>query len=636
MLRLKNLLIIVWLLPSLAYSSTLSEQRNFFLQAEKNMRQGKYEAFLSDASQLSDYPLYPYLQYQWLQNNLHETEQIKTFLNAHIDTYHANKLRKKWLNDLAKHQQWREYIKQYRADGDLSGECLFYWAHYQIGDTELALTETRRLWTLNNLSAEACKPLFLRFLLSPYATPELIWQGFEQALAANDNPLAKQLHGLLPIQQQPIAERWLRINQNPSLILENSFLPLNHPQAGHLFSYGIGKMIPFDIDKALMVWDRRPREWAIARQDVLNIERKLSLVLAYRYDGRAFQRLMNFTDPDDDVNEWRVRVALKEQNWRHVAQALTRLSNEQKQQPAWRYWQARCLQALGHPEPALQQYRQLANERNFYGLLAATQVNASYMPANRPIIPSPSQMNELLKRPEFQAIRELKYFDRGLDARRLWLFAIDKLDKEQLKIAAKLAEQWQWDQLAIITLAKADYWDDLILRFPIRYPELIGQISDRLQLYPSAILALIRQESLFYEQAYSPAGAIGLMQLLPETARLMARKLNEAPPSSPMLFNAALNLRYGSHYFKQLLERFNHHFVLAIAAYNAGPNRVDKWLPTEQSLPADIWIETIPYHETRKYVANVLFYTLIYQLRTEDNNMPELKNLLATVQGTKN
>jgi len=157
------------------------------------------------------------------------------------------------------------------------------------------------------------------------------------------------------------------------------------------------------------------------------------------------------------------------------------------------------------------------------------------------------------------------------------------------------------------------------LRFPVTYLSQVQSNADRQELDPAIIFGLIRQESMLDQNARSAVGARGLMQIMPETGQQIARTLNEPWQAESSLFNPDVNIKYGAFYYKQLLNRFNGHFALATAAYNAGPNRVSKWLPNDRSVPADVWIETIPFKETRKYVTSVLSYAIIYQQRIRRN-----------------
>ena len=213
--------------------------------------------------------------------------------------------------------------------------------------------------------------------------------------------------------------------------------------------------------------------------------------------------------------------------------------------------------------------------------------------------------------------------DKKNEAKLQWWHASRHLDKKEILVAAKLAQRWQWDEIAIFTIAKAKYWDDVEVRFPLSYTDKIHENSEQNNLNPVIVYGLIRRESAFNEKATSPTGARGLMQIMPRTGRDIARRLNERWGGKNSLYNPVTNIRYGSYYYQKLLTQFDGHYALALAAYNAGPERVKKWLPEDKAIPADIWIETIPYRETRDYVASVLAYALIYQQRSQTGDPDE-------------
>jgi soluble lytic murein transglycosylase len=260
--------------------------------------------------------------------------------------------------------------------------------------------------------------------------------------------------------------------------------------------------------------------------------------------------------------------------------------------------------------------------------MAADAVNKSYSFTDRPVFLARNVLETLVQKTDFKVMQELTILNREAEAKRQWWFTIKKLPKEQLLIAAKLAQQWQWYQVAIITLVKADYWDDLALRFPLNYLSQVQNNAYLQNLDPAIIFGLIRQESMLDKNARSAVGARGLMQIMPETGQQIARTLNEPWQEESSLFNPDVNIRFGAFYYKQLLSRFDGHFALATAAYNAGPNRVVNWLPNDRSVPADVWIETIPFKETRKYVTSVLSYAIIYQQRIQRNALKITRLLL--------
>lgn len=633
-----NIILLVCCLAFLSVAGcgkTLDQQRKLFLQAQKQLQKNDTRAFLALSSSLEGYPLYPYLQYQWLKDNLQKTDQIRAFLSAYKDSYYAGALRSKWLDYLAKQERWHEFTQHYQTTDNIARECLFYWAHYKAGDKQLALAEAKRLWMTGNTQPKSCDSLFFALIMSPTFSNDLLWQRFELALAKDNIDLANYLRGLLNKAEQPSADTWMRVHETPAVIGHDDFWASNDPQTGRLFAHGIERMAKINLDSALAAWDGRKKTLVIDPKITQQIEQKLALALAYKHDSRAYGKLIQLPANDEKVRAWTIRAALQEQNWQHVAQALKNLSAQELMMPVWQYWSARTQEAIGNQEIAQLTYAKLADDRSFYGFLAADRINKPYHIADAPVPYTENELDNLAATPDFAVIREFNALNLKTEARRQWFFAIGKLSPRQLMIAAKLAQNWQWDQLAIITLVKAEYWDDISLRFPVRYAGIVNSNASRLHLDPAIIFALIRQESMLDSGALSPVGARGLMQITPATGRHIASKLGELWQSEALLFNPDLNIRYGSAYYRQLLDRFNGHFALATAAYNAGPNRIIKWLPTDKSAPADVWIETIPYEETRKYVTKVLSYALIYQYRMQKNAL-KIKNLLDDVKSTKN
>ena len=600
------------------FSNTLEQQRQAFLLAEKLAVQGNQSAFLSVSATLADYPLYPYLQYQWLKNNLSETDKILGFLLVYKDSRYADLLRADWLNYLANNERWPEFIKHYQASDNTALECRFYWANYKVGNQELALNAAKRLWAVGDRQPEECDALFSVLAISPVFTTDLIWQRFELALKKDNKALANYILRFLNEPDQATAEFWLQVHKKPALI-EGGLLMGADDLYGRIFAHGVGRLAQADLDSALGLWDSRKRNFVINNQTTQQLEHRLALALARARDNRAYDRLNQLVAVDADVREWKVRAALFEQNWQHVAEALAGLTPEEQQTPQWQYWQARSLIETGNVLQGWAIFNQLAQDRSYYGFMAADAVNKPYNLADKPVVIMGDALEKLAQTTDFKAIQELEILSRDAEAKRQWWFTLKKLPKEQILLAAKLAQLWQWDQVAIMTLVKADYWDDLALRFPLGYLDQVQSNADWQQLDPAIIFGLIRQESMLDKNAKSAVGARGLMQIMPETGQQIARNLNEPWQTENSLFNPDINIKYGAFYYKQLLNRFDGHFALAAAAYNAGPSRVVKWLPYDKPVAADVWIETIPFKETRKYVTSVLSYAIIYQQRLQRN-----------------
>jgi soluble lytic murein transglycosylase len=604
-------------------------ERSDFVLAEQAVERGDAAVFQALADTLADYPLYPYLLYQWLKKDLGRADKVRAFLDAYKNTRYAPLLREKWLKSMAAQNQWQAYVENYVADGNAALECLYHWARLQTGFQEQALLNAKRLWMSGRSQPGECEPLFAELAKSALMSREMLWQRFEMALKENHRQLAESLASRLTGPDRDAAELWLKVDKTPELIVGLKNRPGNDVSA-RIFAHGIDRIAKSDPDRAVQVWDAEKKDLPLEERLKLTIERRLALALAFHRKAGAYDRLTGLNAYDGEVREWRVRAALFEQNWEHIAAAVAGLTLEELKEARWQYWQARVFAAAGHSEEARSLYLQAAKDRSFYGFLAADAVSQPYRLANTPVPLAANALAELAAEKDFQAVIELRALNRDMEAQRQWWFAVGKLPPEQRAQAAKLAESWGWHPIAIKTLAKADYWDDLALRFPVGYLEQVQEHAFRQHLDPAVVLGLIRQESMLDSRAESPVGALGLMQVMPKTGRQIAREIQQNLATDSSLFDPDVNIQLGSYYFKKLLQRFNGQVALAAAAYNAGPARVTKWLPSAGAMPADIWIESIPFRETRKYVAAVLSYVIIYQHRLDKPGL-KLTDLMPAV-----
>jgi len=291
------------------------------------------------------------------------------------------------------------------------------------------------------------------------------------------------------------------------------------------------------------------------------------------------------------------------------------LSEQSKNDHAWRYWQARALAATGKQQQADAIYLALSQYRDYYGFLAAEQINKPYHISSQKLSVPEQTLQQIQQQAVWQRAKELFYLARTAEANREWELATENLKQAELLIVAEMLHRWGWHNRAIATLGLAEAWDYLTLRFPLPYRHLVTNFASHYNLDPAWIYAVIRQESLFQSDARSGAGAQGLMQIMPATARKIARELGAHNHSTAVLSRPEHSIRYGSYYLQQNLNKLQNNLTLATAAYNAGPGRIKEWLPgkDKDSLPADIWVELIPFAETRKYVKRVLEYSAVYE-----------------------
>jgi len=631
-IRFFLLIILLSIFPcqSATSSRALTAMRQSFLQAEKYIKQNREDDYFTLSDTLKDYPLYPYLHYQWLATHLDDDVAVLRYLHEYPQTRYAALLHNKWLTKLGKDQNWLTFVKHYSNSDSQALRCYYAQAQYHMGQQHLALETAKELWLSGKPQASSCDVLFDWLITSTDFDQQWVWQRFEAALSFNNPLLAREILPQLPKAERKTAELWLKLHNRPEQIRASSKWKRHRPKAGLMLAHAIKRWSDSNVHAALKVWDAQKNRFTIPKDVVADTEKRLAMELAFKRDKKAYPRLVKFAGNDPSAQEWRVRAALARQNWHDVLAAVDMLESNLQQQEKWQYWRARALAATGKANDAQAIFTKLATQRSFYGFIAADHTHSEIALNDHSIDATTEELDTLQTGSEFQAVRELLAIDRRAEATRQWWHAISELDAKQLTVAAKLAQQWQWPSMAIFTVAKADDWDDVDLRFPLIYSALIQNYADQQQLDPALIYGLIRQESAFDDFAGSAAGAIGLMQLMPSTAKQIAQELKQAWNNDFNLLNPAFNIKYGSTYFKKVLTDFNGHYPLAIAAYNAGPYRVKQWLP-KKALPADIWIETLPYKETRGYVSSVIMYTLIYQKRLSRNTL-KISDLMLEVE----
>lgn len=603
---------------SQATADGFEAQRELYAQAEKALRHNDTARFTALSRQLRDYPLHPYLEYRALRARLAQASpnEVAAFLQQHADTPLAGLLRGRWLDHLAQRRRWTTYLDFYQPTTNVSRRCHRLNALIETGQRDKAMPEVAPLWLHGESQPKACDPVFAAWTDAGLRTDDLIWQRVELAMAEGEWRLARYLGGLLPAAERTWVERWIGLHTKPARAAEFERFATAHPYREKMLAHAVRRLARWDGSEALALWqDLRPR-FPFTDDERNRTERYLlrNLVRVAEEPAYAF---IGQVDVGTDVlaHEARIRAALLHEDWPRVLCWITALPADESDSERWRYWRARALAGTGRAFEADALFDALALERSFYGFLAADHIGEDYylLHADTPV--DPRVLTELRSTPAMQRARELFLLGRYTEANREWRWATRGLDNEALRAAAKLAETKGWHDRAIFTLARTGYWDDLELRFPLEHATLVDLNAQRHGIDNAWVFAVMRQESAFMANARSHAGAMGLMQLMPATARNVARTvLKRKPPRRSELFKPDTNIALGSAYLGQMKDKLGNSAVLATAAYNAGPHRVARWLP-ERILPADIWIELVPFRETRGYLQRVLAYTVIYEKR---------------------
>lgn len=604
--------------------------RRDFVEAEASLKRGDRDRYLKLRRELSDYPLLPYLELADLRSRLGSVDELEVdnFLDRFDDTPAGDSLRAAWLDRLAENQRWNAFLRYYRPEGSAARKCQWLQALLASGRDATVWPEVPALWLTGHSQPNECDPVFAAWRKRGRLTATLVWERISLAMAADNLALAEYLTRYLEPDDQTWANRWLQADREPQVVLAQEY-STPHPWRDRILSHAVQTLARRAPSEASILWAELRRRFELDPNVEIQVERSLALAANWRsFDGSLadFDRV-NPCRNDRPWLESRLRTALGSRAWNQALAWIDELPDEVRDLEAWRYWKARSLEELGQPEEAATIYRNLAGERTYYGFLSADRAGQPYRRNERPLRPTESELAKVAALPGARRSYELLQLNRIGPARREWAHLVNKLEPAQITVAAKLAHLWEWPDRAIFTLARAEYWDDLEVRFPLLYRGLISQAAGSQNLDAAWLYAIIRQESAFIEDARSGAGALGLMQLLPATARQLAPA--RARLSTRDILAPDTNIRLGASYLSKLDTDFDRHPVLATASYNAGPRRVREWLP-EGRLPADLWIETIPYPETREYVRRVLAYRIIYRDRLE---LPaiRLKDLLPAV-----
>ncbi len=324
---------------------------------------------------------------------------------------------------------------------------------------------------------------------------------------------------------------------------------------------------------------------------------------------------------DEHALGWEIRAAIYQQRWPLVLDAVNRLPADIAGDEEWRYWKARALAADRAQSAGRAIYARLATHRSYHGYLAADAIGRHYSFNEQSVPDNPSALARVEADPALARAHELHELGMRSYAYLEWKNLTAHLNSAELAQAAKLAYQWQWYARAITTLAKADYWDDLDIRYPTPFAGAVRQAANNNGLDPAYVFAIMRTESLFQPTVRSPVGARGLMQLMPGTADHLARAMGQAAPSPHDLNDPATNIGFGARYLHDMMADWSGNIALATASYNAGPRKIVQWLP-DNDMPADIWIANIPYTETRHYVQRAMSHMTVFQHRLSESVVP--------------
>jgi peptidoglycan lytic transglycosylase len=601
---------------------------------------GAYDAYRAgDPDRLERYAkalkgnvLEPWSDYWRLQLRIADAApaDIQRYLEQQAGTYLGDQLRGDWLKELARRGEWRAFDRAFGplVQDDLEIRCDAWRARLARGDAQASI-EARAVWLELHELPEGCEQLVGVLLARGAVDPELIWQRARLQIYYGYVTAARRSLEDLPAAARP-GERLLgQAITAPKALLARAPRDLAPRAAREVLVFALLRLARSDLDAAAKAL-RDGAGARLPREDQEFLWARLATLAAFEHREEALDwyALAGDAPFDDTQLAWKARAALLAGRWQAVLDAIKPMSPQARLDLAWTYWSGRALAALGDAQGAREQYLRIAGQPLYYSVLATEELGGEAS------IPLPyheateADVEEVGSNPELK--RALELFRLGLraEATREWMFAVSRMGDRRLLAAAELARRAQVYDRVIGTAGRTELLHDYRMRYLAPYHEVFREHAAAYGLEEAWVLGTVRQESRFIAEARSGAGATGLMQLLPHTARWMARRIGYKGYSPNRVAEVEINVTLGARYLQHMLERTGS-AVLASTAYNAGLNRALRWQPA-RALEGAIYVEAIPFDETREYVKRVMANTVHYALLLEGQSKP-LKERLGLI-----
>lgn len=605
--------------PALSSAEPLASERQDYGDAIQAIDKGSWTEYEQLRPGLDEYPLAIYLDYFQLSKQPQKVRptEARRFISLSEDSPLPNRFLAIYLRKAGKDRRWDDFLQVMPEEpNSIELKCYYFRAKLAAGDELAAWEGAQRLWVHGESRPKQCDPLFAAWLKAGQLSDQVVWARMLEAFKAREGSLLRYIAKKSSDKLAPWSDKLLAVYKKPEKMRSQS-LPRDSAYSADIASSGLVYLARYSPEKALTYWEQYQQELGFSAAQVQQVEAAIALRSLFAkteahkpWLQEALTRL-----EDDKLVELRLRWALAEQDFPALEATLPLLSEEKRGDATWRYWQAMAMEQRGDSAAAALLLQSLAQERGYYSFLAADKLQQEYaFNNNQPLVLAADLAKPLQALPAVQRIEELHYHEEPSLAHSEWFKVLqDADDAAQQQQLAQLASQQGWHRMAIDAANRAEAWDALDLRFPMPYQETFKRYAGAQQVPHTELMAIARRESAFFPEARSPVGARGLMQIMPATGKQVASSLGRSHSGSD-LYEVDHNVLLGSAYYRQLLDRFNGNRVFALTAYNAGPHRVERWRNKEQeTVPVEIWVETIPYRETRNYVQAVLAYNVVFQ-----------------------
>jgi soluble lytic murein transglycosylase len=585
-----------------------------FLAARTAFDRGDRVRLDSLAPKLAAHPLLAYVMFWQLKLRLDTAadDEVRAYLARWPQTPLADRLRVDWLKALGKRGQWTTFAAEYPPPTGEDVELACYGIQYrrQI-DGEAALQAAKPLWFADKATPDSCEPLFVRLIAKGTISVDDRRQRFRMATEAGSVRLAQAIATDLPQEERIAAAEFAHVEANPALALAKGDFRWRQQGGRDLALYALERAARGDAAAVRAAWVKQRVRLPVADRLYGNGRIAYHAARQLNPEALAWYREADGATLSEAQRAWRVRAALRAGAWSDVLATIDSMPAGEAQDPAWRYWKARALAAAGRGEDANALYAALSGEFGFYGLLSAEALGKRLEPSSSPLAPDAEATAAFAARSDVARAVKLAQLDMRAESQREWLYAVRGRGDDQLLLAADYARREGLYDRAINTADRTSARHDFSLRYLMPFRDHFAAAAKEQAVDVALLFGIARQESRFAPDIVSSAGAVGLMQLMPPTARWVAKQLNRSDYRPSQISDVAINTQFGAFYFKYWLERLDRAPALAAAAYNAGPGRAQAWRGSG-ALEGAIWVETIPFNETRDYVKKVLANSMLY------------------------
>lgn len=579
--------------------------------------------------------LAPYAEHWAMVLNIDSTpdDVVEQFINQNKDSYIANRVKEAWLKKLGKQEQWlkfNEQIVQFKPT-QLETKCYRIQSR-MMQDQKDSYDEAKALWMNTTALPPDCDAVFDELQQVDILNNEVVLQRFREALFDNRISLAKAI--LLRTDQvdKGFNKQVDIAYRNPVQALKSRTITYQGRYGKALYMFMLDYIAKTDPNQAYDEYKKINWMFSEGEKGIFYAQLGLRASMKHMPEALDWFAKANKEQMTNDQHEWYVRSALRAGNWKIVHQVIQNMPPQIASHPAWQYWDGRALKALNRPSDANLILAKIASERHYYGWLAQEELGASFSEPLMTYTPSDADIKSFTKQAVVSRVDNLLEADLRSEARLEWQNALDSYDDKTLLIAAQFALRKQWYDLGVTAAERTTMMHDYGLRYPTPYRDIMKTAAKQREIDEAWVYGIVRQESRFMHYAKSKVGAGGLMQVMPATAKWIAKKIGLVGFTPSMLHDINTNVDLGTYYMRQTLDQFNGQEVMATAAYNAGPGRAKRWAAA-QPLEGAIYTETIPFGETRDYVKRVIANAYIYAPRL-GLGFATLKSRLGTVPGT--